>query len=509
MPKYDALIIGAGNAGISAACKMAMEGKKTLLIEQHNIPGGCATSFRRGRFEFEASLHELCDFGPADNPGDVRKLLNDEYGLDIKWLEIPDTFRVISQYSDGEDLDITLPVGREPFINAMEEQVPGSRKSVEAFFELTDEVMAALAYIGKTSGKSDPDHMKATYPNFLRTAAYSTNKVLEALKMPRRTKEVLTTYWSYLGVDCDRLAYMHYAAMVHKYVHRSAYIPELNSHGLSTALIERYIDMGGEVWFNTRAEEICFDGDRVCGVKTTQGMVETDHVICNGNPHSAYANLIPPDRVPQREIKLANARKHSARAYVVYLGLDKTPEELGIKDYSIFLLDNMDTVDAYQSMAKLEENNYTIALCYNIINPKISPEGTTLMSFTKIYSEDVWKDVAMEDYVEVKNRIAQKTIEDFEKTMGVDLQSSVEEVSVASPWTFARYIGTPEGSIYGYECNEWDGMLARLMMVNEDYPIKGLKFAGAAGPRGDGYSAAYLCGNLIARLTLKDMAQGV
>lgn len=57
MPKYDAVVIGAGNGGLAAACRMAKAGKKTLLIERHNMPGGCASSFRRGRFEFETALH--------------------------------------------------------------------------------------------------------------------------------------------------------------------------------------------------------------------------------------------------------------------------------------------------------------------------------------------------------------------------------------------------------------------------------------------------------------------
>ena len=50
-------------------------------------------------------------------------------------------------------------------------------------------------------------------------------------------------------------------------------------------------------------------------------------------------------------------------------------------------------------------------------------------------------------------------------------------------------------------------MMPRLMMLGEDYPIKGLKFCGAGGPRGDGYSAAYICGDLMGKLTLKQMAE--
>ena len=52
------VIIGAGNSGLMAACRASKMGLKVLCIEKHNLEGGAAQSFVRGRFEFEASLHE-------------------------------------------------------------------------------------------------------------------------------------------------------------------------------------------------------------------------------------------------------------------------------------------------------------------------------------------------------------------------------------------------------------------------------------------------------------------
>lgn len=92
--RYDAVIIGAGNSGIAAAIRLRKAGKKTLLIEKHNLPGGCSTSFVRGRFEFDATLHEFCNFGPEDNKGDSRILLED-LGIGNEWIEIPECYRVI------------------------------------------------------------------------------------------------------------------------------------------------------------------------------------------------------------------------------------------------------------------------------------------------------------------------------------------------------------------------------------------------------------------------------
>ena len=167
MPKYDAVVIGAGNGGLAAACRMAKAGKKTLLIERHNMPGGCASSFRRGRFEFETALHEICEWGTKENPGGCRRIC-DEFGLDIPWHMVPDNFRVITTASDGRmHIDATLPCTVKEFVNEMERLVPGCRKSIQDLFDLGTEFHAAGDYSLSVAGKTDPKYMQEHFPNFL------------------------------------------------------------------------------------------------------------------------------------------------------------------------------------------------------------------------------------------------------------------------------------------------------------------------------------------------------
>ena len=168
MPKYDIVVVGAGNAGLSAALQCQLAGRKTLLIEKHNVPGGAATSFVRGRFEIEPSLHELCDFGPADNPGDVRNIL-DAYGVKLDWYECKDCFRIVSRYSDGSPMDVTMPAGIEAFIDKMEVYVPGSREKMEQLFALFQEVLDGISYITASKGHADSKVLQADYPNMLRS----------------------------------------------------------------------------------------------------------------------------------------------------------------------------------------------------------------------------------------------------------------------------------------------------------------------------------------------------
>ena len=140
-----------------------------------------------------------------------------------------------------------MPHGIDNFINAMEEYVPGSKPKMEELFELFDEVLAGIGYISSANGNPDSNVLKEKYPNLLRTGAYPTQKVFDALKLPKRCQDILQTYWGYLGTDMEHLSFIHYAAMVHKYVSRGAYIPTYTSHEISQAFINRFRELGGEV----------------------------------------------------------------------------------------------------------------------------------------------------------------------------------------------------------------------------------------------------------------------
>jgi all-trans-retinol 13,14-reductase len=93
--KYDIIIIGAGLGGLTAGAKLAREGRKVLVIEQHNRPGGCATTFQRGDFTLEVGLHEMD--GPY--PRDMKtKIFNDlDVFNNVEFIKIPEFYRFINE----------------------------------------------------------------------------------------------------------------------------------------------------------------------------------------------------------------------------------------------------------------------------------------------------------------------------------------------------------------------------------------------------------------------------
>ncbi len=509
MSNWDAIVIGAGNGGLVAAARLAHAGKKTLLLERHNLPGGFATSFRRGRFEFEASLHELCGFGKNPGEGNVRKIFEGLGVADkIDWIDIPAAYRVITM-QDKKNIDASMPFGLDAFIDKMEEYVPGSRKSMKKLFDLSAEIEATTNFFGDIGGKYDLNAVKAIlneHMNFVRTAGYSVNEVLCALQVPKSARDIFNAYWCYLGSHCDEISFIHYISMVRTYLVNGAVIPKARSHEMSSALLDCFENNGGEAWFNSEVQQILMENGAVKGIRLADGTEEyASHIICNASQHTAFSKLMAPEDVPEWEIKKANAREFAVRGFAVFLGLNKTPEELGITDHCYMIYDTADTVAQFDMMGSIESNNIQATVCLNIADPTCSPEGTTIMYFTRAYSKDAWKDVTPENYVKTKRAVADKMINDFEKCTGAKIRDAIEEIEISTPMTYARYTDVPQGVIYGYRALDWDGIVPRIMMSDMDEKIPGLRFAGGFGTQLIGYSAAFGSGNNAANATLNDM----
>lgn len=505
---YDCVVVGAGNGGLGAATQLAAKGADVLLLEQHSTPGGFATSFVRGRFEFEAALHQFADIGPSTAKGGARQFLEDELGVYLDWVEIPEAYRLILT-GPGEDLDVVMPYGPQQYIDALEKAVPGSREAVSRYIDLCREVSEALTYIGQSKGNPDSQVLRKQYGSFLKTCPYSMDQVADALGIPEQARKILHAHWTYLGPPTSRVNFTVYAAMLHLYLTSNAYIPRLRSHEFALALESRFREMGGDVAYHTRVEQILVEGGRVKGVATAQGdQIETRHVISNASPTLVYNQLIRPrSQVPAAALKQANARKDGVSSVTVYMGLDTPPAELGLREYSYFIYDNMNTDEMYKEFETLDTPRLQAALCPNNAVPDASPPGTSMVSLTTLYRPEAWQGVTAKDYVKVKERIGRDLIAHFEQATGASIRPHIEEIEIATPQTFARYTGAHGGTIYGYEPEPWDSLMPRMMAMTEEKHIGGLEFCGGYAFRCHGYSSSFKSGQTVALLTLRDMME--
>lgn len=373
--EFDVIVVGAGNGGLSAACTTSKAGLKTLVLERHNLPGGSATSFVRGRFEFESALHELCDLGTEKNPGSVRNLF-DEYGARMKWHVEKNLFHLIVP---GKT-DVVLPTGIDAFTNKMEELVPGCKESVKELLRLGRLAGEAQKY----AMRKDKNNfvMFTKYKDFLRLASLTTRQGFETIGMPKKAQDILNTYWCYLGATPDQLDFLTTVQMIYKYVYFYPGQPDKKSHNLSLSLVDVIRQNHGQIWYNCEVEEILFNQNVACGVRLTNGKeLYAKHIIANCSPSMVMKKMLPEGvKAPDKDIKLANGRDIALELETMYVGLNRSAQELGITEYSTLIMSDCDPDDQYRKANGVDKGVF-IANCLNVMIPDASPAGTcTLFS---------------------------------------------------------------------------------------------------------------------------------
>lgn len=502
---YDVIVIGAGNGGLTAAAGSAKNGLKTLLVEKHNIPGGAATSFVRGRFEFEPSLHELALVGPAENPGPIRQMF-DSLGAKIDWLcDMDETFRLLVP---EEDIDAFMPCGVEAFAAAMEKHVPGSFESTLKFVQLGIESLKVAPMI--TDPSVTPEQIEEQFPDFFAMAGHTAKEGLDALGMPEKAQNILATYWVYLGGTMDVIDFYNYAKLTVVFILFGAGAAKGRSHEISLALDQVIRENGGEIWYNTEAEKILVKDGKAYGIAVGGKEYYSDYVVCNAYPDLAYGKMIDPSEVPERAVKLVNSRQLAIKFVTVYLGMNKTAEELGIDVYSTFISDTSDDNKQFDQCNNTKDYpNYVICNCLNLINPGCTPEGTSQLFLTICYYGNGWDDITADEYFKHKDKVALDAIKHVERAMNVTILPYIEEIEIASPVTFARYLNTPGGTPYGYQMTREDGFTQRWSALKEETFIDDLIFVGASAQDGDGFNVAYTNGLYAARsIVAAEMQKG-
>ena len=126
---YDVIVIGAGLGGLTAGAKLSIEGKKVLVVEQHSIPGGCATTFKRNDFKIEVGLH-MIDGLDDDDP---KQKIFKELGVfdHINFIRVPEFYRFVKQ-----ETEIAIPDNYKEALKVLTERYPAEKSGIHKFFRI-------------------------------------------------------------------------------------------------------------------------------------------------------------------------------------------------------------------------------------------------------------------------------------------------------------------------------------------------------------------------------------
>ncbi len=130
---------------LTAGAKLAKEGKKVLLVEQHDRPGGCATTFKRRDFTFEVGLHEMDGLDRRDMK---TRIFNDLGVFDeVEFLKVPEFYH----FTNGR-YEITIPHDPDEAIKVLTETFPEEEDGIKAYF---DQVLNARKKAKESEGKPE------------------------------------------------------------------------------------------------------------------------------------------------------------------------------------------------------------------------------------------------------------------------------------------------------------------------------------------------------------------
>lgn len=104
----DAVIIGSGMGGVSAACMMTKNGMRVVVLEAAYVPGGCSSSYKRKGYVFESGATTLVGFDEHQ----PMQTLERELGIEITKTELSPSMVV---HLNGRQ--ITRHKDREAWIN--------------------------------------------------------------------------------------------------------------------------------------------------------------------------------------------------------------------------------------------------------------------------------------------------------------------------------------------------------------------------------------------------------
>ena len=509
MAKYDAIIIGSGNGALSCGLTLAQKGKKIAMFERHNIPGGCGTSFCRGRFEFEVALHQLNGMGSKENPGPLRKLFR-EWKIEdkIDWIPIDTLFKV--NLPDGRGL--AIPAEKEAIKTYLSKEFPNERENiiryVDTVWKFNEEIGAFTAKAGASAG--EPGALKKAimkvgfpkmYPTLAKYGLMSSQAVLDEFFTSKELQLGLSAYWCFMGMPPTRFPFSILARCMYLYTIDKPYYLRGGSMMMSQAFVDGIREAGSDVFFNTTVKRILLnDRKEAYGIETSDGRIfEAKEIISNISPQMTYEGLLDGKDVPREAQEYLKGYTVGISALTCFIGLDCPPREIGFTDSFNLIYDSLDANGDYMNSYHLDSKvDPIVATCYTIDDPKVSPEGTSIITAGTLKYGEAWEKLTPEEYKAQKYRTADDIVTRLEKRFP-GLRDHIEEMEIASPLTHMRYLKHPGGAIYGYE----QDLKSSVFFYPQDEFIPHLHFS-SGWVNTCGFGPNYEYGNKVAIKLLKE-----
>ena len=476
---YDHIIVGSGIGALTAAAILSKGGYKVLVLEKHYKPGGFSHTFKRSNgYQWDVGVHYIGNVGKDHS---LRKMFDYLTNGELEWESMGKVYDVVN-----------IGDKRYEFVAGVEEQkqqligyFPKEALAINRYFELIKSSNKwANAFFFEKTFKPILSHTIGWFirRKFKQFSSKTTYEVLSELTSNKDLIAVLCGQCGNYGLAPKESSFAAHCLVIGHFL-KGGFYPKGGAEKISSKIIKLIDSLGSKIVVKAAVESIVVENNKVQGVMVADKFIPCKSVISTVGVHNTLNKLISEDLL-QEERAAIEQLKPSTAHLCLYLGLNKSDEELQLPKYNIWSYASQD-IDACLENLNLEN----AAKQFSYISfpsakdedwQKKHPHKATLQALSKGNYE--WFK-AFENlptmhrgtaYEALKKKFEESMLETLYK-LCPQLKGNIAIAEVSTPLSTKHYSSYQHGEIYGLEHSPKRFATYALRFETK---IKGLRLAG-------------------------------